>query len=661
MESVHFRDQRAADDTRHLWPPVLENPTLAWDPYLLWACITHFRGSGKIMTGSMRLQVVVEMSKAFNTIEDLREACPPAAGISIPGLYFGQVKSRYLTAEVSLSDLPSLMTFDVSPFRRIELGMDRGITTPGLLPPVRIGSRGGNRRLVVGVIDDICAYAHEAFRDPDPLKPNESRIKAVWTQDETTGLPSPPDIPYGSQRAYADLSPGGSIRLSDDQWYAATSDDRIWPRATHGTHVLDLAAGAPRPTLLDTPAAGSTMPAPDHAATASLLFVELPRLTVKDVSGGSLGVHLLDGMRYLMESTLHNETNLVVNVSYGNYGGPHDGSSIIEEAMDDLLRLRDNFAIVLPAGNAHIIGKPIHAHCPLLQSGRTAEVAFQVIVDDSSETFVQIWLPLTDINAADLHASVQLRAPDGSSTPWASLGDIELLTQNGPGTPVLAAAMFLNLVSQGTKAKMALVGIVPTASTTNTACASPGAWTLAVRNDGPAAIENIHAWIERHDSLPDSPDVGHQPFFIDESANGFTTVGRKYTLNSLANGDNTLCAGGLVKQREPNTSVDAVYSGHGPGRDESPRAPIAQVISDAGIVLKGVRAAGARTGGTVRMSGTSMSSGWLARFVANKLQEQAPGLPDVLTNTQIHAFFAARKSEVAVQKIDESQGLDPYP
>ena len=46
-------------------------------------------------------------------------------------------------------------------------------------------------------------------------------------------------------------------------------------------------------------------------------------------------------------------TPLAVNISYGTFAGPHDGSSLLESALDELLAMgRKNFAIVLAAGNA---------------------------------------------------------------------------------------------------------------------------------------------------------------------------------------------------------------------------------------------------------------------------------------------------------------------
>ena len=126
----------------------------------------------------------------------------------------------------------------------------RGPRTP---PAARKFSRCA---VVVGVIDDGIAFAHERFRNPG----NTSRVEYVWLQDGDYG--GPPDLPYGREIAkagghgvkgidslLADCTHAGSV--DEDELYRCAGalgfgpDDRgaLARRAAHGTHVMDLACG----------------------------------------------------------------------------------------------------------------------------------------------------------------------------------------------------------------------------------------------------------------------------------------------------------------------------------------------------------------------------------------------------------------------------------
>ena len=84
---------------------------------------------------------------------------------------------------------------------------------------------------------------------------------------------------------------------------------------------------------------------------------QLPWLPEKDVSGASLGVHVLDAMRYILDSAgltakPAKKRNVVVNLSDGGMAGSHNAGSIIEAALDELLT-RPGLSLVIAAGNAY--------------------------------------------------------------------------------------------------------------------------------------------------------------------------------------------------------------------------------------------------------------------------------------------------------------------
>ena len=197
--------------------------------------------------------------------------------------------------------------------------------------------------MVVGVIDEGFAFAHERFREPDQPK---TRIEAFWDQGEGWSAPNPAGgrrgqlnvlttVPYGTQLLRSEIdsllkNTSAAGRVDEDRVYGAAGYRGAERRASHGTHVLDLAAGY-----------GPGDAAPD-AGPPRIVCVALPRRTTGDTSGLSLGVYVLDALRYILDRAdrLVPGASVVVNLSYGNIAGPHDGTSMLEQAMDELIALR---------------------------------------------------------------------------------------------------------------------------------------------------------------------------------------------------------------------------------------------------------------------------------------------------------------------------------
>jgi len=122
-------------------------------------------------------------------------------------------------------------------------------------------------------------------------------------------------------------------------------------RIAHGTHVMDLACGADPATVAD---------------NRPTVCVQLPAMTTADTSGGDLHTYALDAIEYILlradaiasaRGVAH--LPVVINFSYGMIGGPHDGTSELEMAIDAIVDWRKNVVgapleIVLPAGNSHL-------------------------------------------------------------------------------------------------------------------------------------------------------------------------------------------------------------------------------------------------------------------------------------------------------------------
>lgn len=115
---------------------------------------------------------------------------------------------------------------------------------------------------------------------------------------------------------------------------------------SHGAHILGSLAG--------------NWPA-DQAAQVRIIAVDLPATSVWDTSGFGTDMFLLAALHYIFDraekiAAAYNRPDaaLVINLSYGTSGGPHDGSGLIGAAFDEMISYRRSLAptaLVLPSGN----------------------------------------------------------------------------------------------------------------------------------------------------------------------------------------------------------------------------------------------------------------------------------------------------------------------
>jgi Subtilase family len=593
---------------------VLHNPP---DPYFVWARCTDWRGFTTLPQFAAHdapTHVIAELADGLTDAQ--RETL--LLGLSAPGLYgealvAGGALSAFVTGAVPRNGLHALLL--MPGLKRWELG----------LPLLPSGERSAVEGLaiadtgpVLGVLDDGCAFFNQALCESGST---DTRVRVLW--DQNMAVPNAGSVPwkapanglFGYGRVL-DLpaihthlaNPTAGLFSGDEgHWYKqchylmppASVDtlQRVWTM-THGTHVIDMAAGRRDP--LGLPGAAS-----DAAYAAPIAFVSLPFETVFDASGGSLAVHLLDGLRYIMRSAPN--AKLAVNISYGCHAGPHDGSSLLECAMDELLEARkDNFAIVIGAGN----GRLAHGHASMVvKPDAPVSLRWQLPADDRSDSFIEVWYP----RATGLH--ITLQAPDGQTSMRVGIDAAAKLEVDGQ---TVAAVIHCKHVPNGNDA-MALIAVGPTLarSASDRVIAMAGIWTLSFSVAADQAPVVVDAWIERDDP---SPRAGHR---MSSFVTGSTEAG---TLNGIATGRHTLVVGGM--RQSDGKPVD--YSGLAPTAAAT-GAPIRhhphRTMPDINVLAscetdewtRGIRAAAVRSVDTVLMGGTSVASPVLVRRLLNHL------------------------------------------
>lgn len=480
---------------------------------------------------------------------------------------------------------------------------------------------------VIGIIDHGIGVAHAAFRSGGA--PKKTRVLALWDQDPGRRLPD--NNPHHHWRAVPGMQYGGELTQATLQKLIDTGDredliykqlhyEPVQTRVSHGTHVLDLAAGYPNPLAID-PAASAF----EAASNAPILAVQLPYRPAKDASGSALCVHVLDALHYI-EQRAPAGRSIVINLSDGAYGGAHDGQSMLERAIDDFLRRHPHVTLVLAAGNAYESAG--HARAARLTKGRSASFDWRVLPDDYTDSFLEVWFDKTCPKGA---VTLTLAPPGGLEAAVVEMGQTRTLLDKDGG--VVGAVISLESGPDSPDRSMFLVAIAPTRPADRAGARKPfaphGLWSVKVDNKGLATID-VDAWIERDNPVFNESGPRRQSFFEDRACSPRVVDGQ-HTLGNLAGSGQAIVVGGRYRRGrifggcDPATmSSVARYSSRGPGRAGSVPGPDLVAPSDDSPVLHGLSAAANRSGTRFRLDGTSVAAPLVTRRVANLLGSANP-------------------------------------
>ena len=416
------------------------------------------------------------------------------------------------------------------------------------------------RGVVVGVIDFGGDFAHRNFRDSE----GKTRLLALWDQHGVATATGP--VKYG--RAYSRDEIDHALQ-ADDPYDALGYAPEPKPEGTHGTHVLDIAAGN-----------GVGSGAPGVAPNADIVFVELASSDIPWQESGVVdkffgdSVQLLEAVAFVFE--IAGDRPCVVNLSLGTNGGPHDGTSLVEQGLDALVTGKPNRAVVIAAANSFADG--IHA-AGAVASGGAVDLGWTVPAGDFSHNELEIWYGGAD------EFSVELIDPDGTSVATVALGDNARIVNEGK-TVVFVAHRRKDPNNGDNVIGIFLESGIPS-----------GQWTVRLHGIEVTAGA-FHAWIERDDD--------NQSSFAEPHDNN-------YTLGSISCGRHSIAVGSYDAHKK--TLPLSWFSSSGPTRDERQKPEISAPGHD-------VVAAHSRTGvGVIRKSGTSMAAPAVAGIVALMLAE----------------------------------------
>jgi hypothetical protein len=488
------------------------------------------------------------------------------------------------------------------------------------------GSAGPVARVVIAVIDQGFAFANAAFSGP-----GHSQIEYLWQQNMLgTSVPMPsltmsftPGFELDKaaiKKAHTDARVAGG----DEDWIYRNvggldlSKDGYKPlarRRTHGTHVLDLAAGEL------------------NASLHPIIAVDLPEDAVGDPAGSTLAVQAAWGLIYALDraESLRQPNEVlpvVANISYGPHEGPHDGTALFETFMDRLWTLADGsdtpLEIVLAAGNFR--QTRTHAQFSLAPAPAKTTLQWRLQPCSLSPSLMEIWVP----PGSGQSVQVTLSPP----VPTATLRPITVVASQ-PSDAVLAAGSSLYSAQHVTStvpngATVVVLAIARTAPDPaggwGSAVAPSGLWTVTVSST--SAVPGVEAWIKRSDTLSGRRAKGRQSYFDDPAYPRFAPNTRPYdfdpptstsyvrriqTLSGIATGDKTRIIGGF----RDSDGYPARYSSHGMRRVGGVlKGPDWLECSEESDVLRGLLAAGTRSGSVAVMNGTSVAAPQATRWIA---------------------------------------------
>lgn len=617
------------------------------DAYFKWAIDTGFR---HFPAPDDVVSALVEFKSELT--DHARKLMAQAPGtVWVSARYVGFRFANIRLSKPHLQDQLKFL-FDRLDAERLELSMP---LSPGeenvdvYVPPLACAIRPN----FVGVIDDGCPFAHQDYLSFVEGK-WKTQIGILWDQSaRTAGSGASIAAPFGYGAAFfgeqldeliAKSSTSASQPVDEDSVYAKARLFSLRGLTSHGAHVLGHAVGYRKASTRmssDRLSDGSANKPPtwrrdEKAKSISVGFVQLPKAALNDPSGRWLGGYVLDGIHMLLNyaASLHAKRR-VINVSYGPQTGPHDGGSLLERAIDELVATRDHKPqttfIALPAGNSYLS----RAHATFeLGSVDSADTTLVWHVAPASElpVFCEVWLPPT-IGLEGV--KVEIKRPSGQ----AFTAKAQRTVSSPDGVVDIVA------IDVSTRATMVLIAIAPTArsvtasDTAGAPVAPLGKWQLQIRTKQPKCTGKVHVYLSRNDFNMGGARRGHAGYFSSpnydadrfQRANEYLDISPQNmpaaadiapegTLSGLATGQSTSVAGGYVVA----TGKPARYSSGGPSRGVMRSEPDLAYPSDESCVYGGLLGAGNRSAAVFRMGGTSVASPQyandLARGVVPKLK-----------------------------------------
>ncbi|HEY0650013.1 S8 family serine peptidase [Phenylobacterium sp.] len=310
----------------------------------------------------VEVDVLIDLPPGAPTPPFLRGAVSP----QVPGLFIGALDLEFAPRLAVLAGAA-----------RVEVARGLGVRLAHSTPEIRADAAAiatvstphpgyDGEGVIVGVLDNWCDINHPNFKDAN----GKSRILRLWRQNGITTPKSPQPYNYGQEYSKADIDEA----LGEPDPYDKV--EGAPPAGSHGSHVLDIAAGN-----------GLAGTACGVAPKADIIFVEVRPSDVAKTDFIGNSAQLAQAAQYAFAKADELNKPAVVNISLGAYGGPHDGTSLVDKLFDTLLQTPGR-AIVVAAGNA--FDKDVHASGAIAAGGDDT-LTWTADPGDKTENELEIW------------------------------------------------------------------------------------------------------------------------------------------------------------------------------------------------------------------------------------------------------------------------------
>jgi subtilisin family serine protease len=376
---------------------------------------------------------------------------------------------------------------------------------------------GDGRGALIGIIDSGFDLTHPSFLDTQ----GRTRILAAWDQVNLDNHVGRPPRAYGYGIEYT--------RASIDEHIAAKRVVVVRNHkdaGAHGTCVAGIAAGNGSPHGIYK----------GVAPEADLILVTYRN----DVPvGGS--AYVLDAIGYVRQHAGNSGRPVVINISQGDNLGAHDGTSLLERAIDHVVE-EGRVLVVVSAGNER--GGPASHHARgRVEQGRELALSFALATGQGrcvDGDTIELWYRGGD------RFAVALQAPCGARS--------EFVGPDGPGGvlefPAGCRARVYSETNHPTNGDNLVRVVLERGEGRGT-----GLWELILRGDS-VQCGDFDAWADRPNAVT---VIGFRSHQSDAS-----------TITLPGNSRRVITVGGFISRPSRHENTSEVVGGFAPGSSAGP-------------------------------------------------------------------------------------------
>lgn len=257
--------------------------------------------------------------------------------------------------------------------------------------------------VTVAIIDSGIDARSPAFRNSD----GTSRISLLWDQNT--------DTVYDNQSINEALLSGGS---------SISTDNTVLPADTsgHGTAVASIAVGN----------YNTYYNSPSDIGIATRSNIIVVKLGTPDATSFPRTSELMRAIDFCVRYGFENNVPIVINLSFGNNYGSHDGTSLLETYIDSVANIGRTTIV---AGTGNEASFAIHTSGTVTEN-TTATIELNIAPYEPTIN-IQLWKNYSDIFDISLisPSGRQISIPNGSNATRYGLDSTDILVYYGTASP----------------------------------------------------------------------------------------------------------------------------------------------------------------------------------------------------------------------------------